>query len=183
MYKKDPKLGIWVHSQRKFYKKNELCEERISHLESIGFVWNPHDEKWTAMYHKLVEYKRHHHGLTTVPQRYTEDPVLGKWVQLQRQSYRNSELSEERINHLESIGFVWSLHDVQWTTMYNKLVEYKRQHHGSTLVPQRYTEDPSLGKWVYNQSYAYNKGNLSGKRLKLLNAINFVWSAKKNSSS
>ena len=32
-YKKDPKLGIWVYSQRKFYKKNDLCEERISHLE------------------------------------------------------------------------------------------------------------------------------------------------------
>ncbi|OEU15745.1 hypothetical protein FRACYDRAFT_269474 [Fragilariopsis cylindrus CCMP1102] len=150
-------------------------------LNSVKFVWKPNGSiPWMEMYQKLVAYKTQHKS-TNVPFKYKKDPKLGSWANTQRWKFKNNELSEERINHLESISFVWS--DVQWTAMYHKLAEYKRQHHGSTLVPLGYTEDPFLGRWVYNQRYAYNKGNLLGKRLKLLNAINFVWSLKNNASS
>jgi len=134
------------------------------------------------MYQLLVAYKKQHKS-TNVPVKYKKDPKLGSWVHSQRCYYWNEELSEERINHLESVGFMWNPQDVKWTAMYHKLVEYKKHHHGLTTVPQRYTEDLSLGKWVHYQKYAYSKGSLSEKRLKLLNAINFVWSAKKNASS
>jgi len=32
-------LGIWVSTQRKFYHKGKLSQERIAQLEDIGFVW------------------------------------------------------------------------------------------------------------------------------------------------
>ena len=175
-YTENPSLGIWVSTQRECYRSNEVSKERINHLESIGFVWNPLDAQWMAMYNKLVEYKKQHKS-TNVPSKYKTDPKFGSWVHNQRKFYKNNELSEERINHLESTGFAWDSHDAQWMEMYNTLVEYKKDHHGLTTVPLGYTEDPFLGRWASTQRYAYNQGNLLEKRLTLLNAINFDWSS------
>jgi hypothetical protein len=141
-------------------------------MESVNFVWDSQNAKWMEKYKLLVAYKKRHTST-----KYKKIPKLGSWVLTQRQLYKNNELSQEQINHLESIGFIWSVYDAKWTAMYHILVEYKKQHKGSTTVPIRYTKDPSLGKWVCKQRCVYNKGNLSEKRLKLLNAINFVWSA------
>jgi len=38
-YKKDPKLGIWVQTQRWQYKAGKLSPDRIEMLEAIGFKW------------------------------------------------------------------------------------------------------------------------------------------------
>ncbi|OEU21512.1 hypothetical protein FRACYDRAFT_224348 [Fragilariopsis cylindrus CCMP1102] len=131
------------------------------------------------MYQKLVAYKKKHKS-TIVPTEYQADPSLGIWVHSQRTNYIKKELHIDRINHLESIGFVWNAYDMNWREIYYRLVAYKMQH-DSTAVPYRCTEDPSLGLWVSTQRVAYNNGKLSGKRLELLNSINFVWSAKKAS--
>ncbi|OEU10393.1 hypothetical protein FRACYDRAFT_194029 [Fragilariopsis cylindrus CCMP1102] len=183
-YQADPKLGHWVQTQRKKYNRKALSTDRTNHLESIGFVWDSHDAQWMGMYRKLVEYKKQNKS-TAVPKVYTEDPSLGFWVYTQRQVYGKGKLSGKRLELLNSIHFnwsadVWDSYDAQWMEMYSKLVEYKKQNK-STAVPNRCTEDPSLGLWVSTQRSAYNKGKLSGKRLELLNSINFVWSAKKSS--
>merc|ERR1712194_232787 len=113
------------------------------------------------MYQKLIAYKKEN-KTTSVPQYYKEDPKLAKWINHQRTSFKNKELSVERINYLESIGFVWKVH-VIWIEMYERLVAYKHCHQ-STVVPQRYVKDPSLGRWVTKQRVAYNKDKLSEKR-------------------
>jgi hypothetical protein len=46
-------------------------------------VVTKHDEKWGAMYDKLIEYKKQN-GNTMVPQCFHEDPRLGRWVHYQR---------------------------------------------------------------------------------------------------
>jgi hypothetical protein len=131
------------------------------------------------MYRRLVAYKKERTS-TIVPTEYQSDPSLGNWVHTQRSYYNRKELHNDRINHLESIGFVWDPCDMKWMEIYYRLVAYKMQH-DSTVVPYRCTEDPSLGLWVYTQRKVNDNGMLSRKRLKLLNSINFVWSAKKAS--
>lgn len=48
-YRGNPKLGTWVHHQRRQYKKFKegkpchITEERIRALESLDFVWYPRD--------------------------------------------------------------------------------------------------------------------------------------------
>ena len=113
------------------------------------------------------------HKTTNVPRNHQGHLKLGQWVNHQRTNYKSKKLSIERVNCLDSIGFVWDALDSKWMEMYSKLVEYKKQNK-STRVPHYYTEDLSFGMWVYNQRFAYNKGNLSGKRLKLLNSISFA---------
>ncbi|OEU07754.1 hypothetical protein FRACYDRAFT_250780 [Fragilariopsis cylindrus CCMP1102] len=140
-YTKDPKLAMWVHTQRTQCTNQEVSVERKTRLDSIGFVWkHNYLVPWEEMYQRLVASKK---------------------------------LSIERINYLDSIGFVWDALDSKWMEMYSKLVEYKKQKK-STRVPHYFTEDLSFGMWVYNQRFAYNKDNLSRKRLKLLNSISFA---------
>ena len=60
----------------------------------------------------------------------------------------NALMSEYRIDHLNSIGFVWNKLDNQWDKTFQRLVTYKKQHHGSTLVPWGYQADPNLVIWA-----------------------------------
>ena len=147
-------------------------------MDSIGFVWKLHEKvPWLEMYQILVAYKKKHKN-TTVPQKYVADLKLGDWVSRQRRFYSNKTLSTERTNLLESLGFVWDAFDSKWMEMYSRLIEYKKQNK-STRVPYFYSEDPSFGKWVNDQRFVYKQGKLSGRRLKLLNSINFVWVGRK----
>merc|ERR1712032_813137 len=170
-YKADPKLANWVDNQRTNYKNKAISVDRIDRLESIGFVWYLCDVKWDEMFQRLVDYKNECKS-ADVPTRYKADPKLGQWVDKRRTQYRKKELSEDRIDRLESIGFVWNRLDAQWVEMYNRLVAYNRQHK-STDVPSNYKLDPQLGKWVQNQRNNHNNGKLSTKRSELLEFIEF----------
>ncbi|OEU10677.1 hypothetical protein FRACYDRAFT_193357, partial [Fragilariopsis cylindrus CCMP1102] len=184
----DPELGSWVHNQRTNYKNNSMSDHRVNLFNSIGFVWNAHDNKWDKMFQRLVAYKNQHNGSMSLPSRYEADIELGKWVNLQ-QYYRNSNnemLSVHRIERLESIGFVWNatyacVLDGKWMETYDRLVAYKKQHK-STRVPQTYIDENNgifLGRWVSAQRTVYNQGKLLEKRKDLLNSIDFAWEGKR----
>jgi hypothetical protein len=83
--------------------------------------------KWDIMFQYLREYTEMH-GHALVPNRYEPFPPLGAWVSTQRRHYKtymeemerlpgagkktsSTPLSAERIQLLESIGFVWSTTD------------------------------------------------------------------------
>jgi hypothetical protein len=146
-------------------------------------------KKWNKQYEKLVEFKRKH-GNCVVPSRYEEDVALGVWVALQRKLHRNNELLLDRKGLLDDIGFLWRVRalraaagnynsnfdDKKWNTQYEKVVEFKRKH-GNCLVPSRYHEDMSLGKWVGTQRVRHAKNKMQPDRKKLLDEIGFVWKA------
>jgi hypothetical protein len=54
-------------------------------------VTSKHDEKWNAMFLRLLEYKKNHNGSTAVPQCYHDDQALGRWVHYQRVEVRMCE--------------------------------------------------------------------------------------------
>lgn len=72
---------------------------------------------------------------------------------------------------------------VKWDQMFLRLLEYKKKN-GHCLVPNRYTEDRSLGAWVSTQRRQYkvltsgsNKSTpITLERAHKLNEIGFVWS-------
>ena len=85
-------------------RRDDLDSDRISRLESIGFVWDAFDKQWEEMFAKLEEYHREN-GDCLVPRRYKEDPSLGIWVDTQRS--RRDNLDPTRRERLETLGFVW----------------------------------------------------------------------------
>lgn len=125
-YDDDAKLGHWVMTQRRQYhlKKNgklsRLTQARIDQLNTLNFKWSmrkEHAAQWNERYEELIEFKRIN-GHCLVPQRYSSNPPLGTWVNTQRRHYKlrqdgkKSCLTQERLNKLNEIGFVWSTQSV-----------------------------------------------------------------------
>jgi len=122
-YEPNPSLGIWVNKQRMEYKllqdgeKSSMTPERLSALQSIGFVWAKRKGQatWDAKYKQLKEYKNSQ-GDCLIPTKYAKDPALGRWVSTQREQYRlwkagdeKSKMTVEKVRLLEEVGFVWRL--------------------------------------------------------------------------
>jgi superfamily II DNA or RNA helicase len=172
-YTSDPRLGIWVQSQRNNYSKGILPANRITRLEAIGFEWDPISSEWNENFEILESYKSHH-GDCRVPQGYKPDPRLGIWVQSQRNNYSKGILPADRFARLEAIGFSWDPVSSDWEENFEILESYKSEH-GDCLVPYRYEPNPQLGVWVRGQRNNYSKGKLSADRIARLNAIGFEW--------
>ena len=129
------------------------------------------------MVQQLVAYKDQHQN-TKVPFYYEENPKLGKWVSQQHYFYNRGKLPSDRIDELNTIGFVWKVrkksYNELWTGRFQELVAYKKQHN-NTMVPQRYEEYPKLGRWITSQRQLYRKDKLIPSRIDLLESIGFVW--------
>lgn len=60
-----------------------------------------------------------------------------------------------------------------WDEWYGRLTDFVKRN-SNCLVPQRFTQDGfPLGYWVHSQRMG--KNNLSERRLRLLNELNFIW--------
>ena len=123
------------------------------------------------------------HGHCVVPKNYGP---LGSWVRAQRHLMKDNGsagssfesgglLSQERVDRLDRLGFVWDVHQWQWDQKYHELLQYKEKHH-DTNVPMSYG---GLGLWVFNQRAHYNsyrkenQSSMTPARLELLNNIGF----------
>jgi len=176
-YKSDPKLGSWVSTQRQAHKNGTLSPDCLQKLQSVGFVFNKKEKDWNDMFDKLVAYKAKHRD-TEVPAKYKSDPELGTWVSNQRQQYwkaNHGTLTDDRVNRLIEIGFVFDKQEKDWNDMFDKLVAYKAKHR-DTEVPAKYKSDPKLGSWVSNQRARF--GTLSPDCKQKLESIGFVFNKK-----
>ena len=86
-------------------------------MNEIDFVWelgqsHPNNALWKQRFNELVKYKKKH-GDCRVPQRSEQNAKLGIWVSTQRQEYKkwlrgvNAHITQERIDQLNEIDFVW----------------------------------------------------------------------------
>jgi hypothetical protein len=183
-YELNPKLGAWVDSQRQYYKRGHLSDDRIELLQNEGFVFDVHNEIWQDRYNELVEYTNRH-GDCNVPHT-PNTHELWTWVFVQRRMYsirmsgKKSSMTDQRIAQLEKLGFVWNLNDHSWIVRFEELKTY-RDNHGDCLVPKRFEPNPALAKWVEMQRSQYKnlqmgeRSFLTPERIKLLEDIGFVW--------
>jgi hypothetical protein len=83
-----------VTSQRQQYqeyvqgKPTPLTKQRKDLLDDIGFQWRVRNRpEWQSKFSELEKYKEKH-GDTRVPQHYSENRALGKWVAKQREQFK-----------------------------------------------------------------------------------------------
>jgi len=177
-FQQDPALAVWVNYQRHIYKKQQLSSDKIQQLESIGFEWKPLNNQWQKMFKKLLQFKEQHHNCN-VQRPFQEDQALASWVSTQRYAYKKQQLSRDKIQQLESIGFEWERHNNQWQQMVGQLLKFKEQHNHCN-VPQRFQQDQALASWVNTQRKAYKKQQLSSDKIQQLESIGFEWERHNN---
>lgn len=175
-WEEDKLLASWV--QRTRVRKKLLSRDRISKLDEIGFTWDYWEDNWEKHFEELKAFKEKHGTCNVYP---SQDNKLYYWIrQIRkiRRGYFDYQLTEDRIQKLDEIGFVWNPRDVFWEDCFDKLVEFKKQN-GHCRV-KYLPETKTLYLWC--RTTRYNKQTLSKEKIDRLDEIGFVWdvSNKKN---
>jgi hypothetical protein len=192
-YSENIQLGAWVQTQRTQYKmllegkKSQMTLSRVQELE--GLRWrgaNVCSGSWEARLSELADYRKIH-GHCNVPSRDSENIPLGRWVSTQRRQYKllldgkESHMTFSRIKQLESLGFKWRLVSVTaWEERLSELADY-RKIHGHCNIPQCYSENSKLGRWVDTQKTQYRlylegkKSHMKFSRIQELESLGFEW--------
>lgn len=97
-------LYDWVSKQRESFAQKKLSVEQIKLLEKAGFVWSIHSALWKENYLSLLAFKKVHRRINISR---TENMRLNNWIVNQRIKRRQNKLSDEQINLLDKMGFVW----------------------------------------------------------------------------
>ena len=149
-------------------------------------------EKWLVKFDELKAFKEVK-GHCQVPHSYKENPGLGRWAKRQRYQYKLyhtagkrslSTMSQERIDMLEDLGFVWDSHSALWEERYKELLEFHMAF-GHTNVPSNFAPNPKLAVWVKCQRRQYKlwkageSSNMSPQRVERLNKVEFVWEVRR----
>lgn len=194
--------GVEISSKKRsaaHQKQQQRCDsenltpERIFQLNELAFPWKNNLSQWQTWLDDLMHYQAKN-GDSNVPLKCPEHPSLGNFVNRQRGDYKKlrqgkpSSMTGTKIQDLERIGFVWSVREgghSSWDERLAELVAYRRIH-GDTLVPKKYPQNPSLGYWVNEQRFQYQRyingksSTMNKKRRERLNSINFKWIVRKS---
>ena len=109
-------------------------------------------------------------------QRYdwNEVPGLEKWVEQQRDAFKKGTLSQERIQRLETFGFVWDPEAVAWEALFSDFLQFKKkEEHGK--IPESWPDNPPLAAWAKVQRKERIKEKLSVERFTRLENAGFCW--------
>ena len=171
------RLYYWQSSKRDRYKKGKLSSEQIRRLEEIGFKWERSKEQFEKGFQETLIYKQNT-GNPNTPDRYetVEGFRLGTWQSHQRDNFKKSKLSPDRVRRLADIGFTWGILEEQFEKGFQETLRYKEST-GNPNAPDSYktAEGYRLGTWQGNQRDNFKKSKLSPDRIKRLEEIGFSW--------
>ena len=94
---------------------------------------------------------------------------------------KRSTLTALRQQKLESIGFIWSTHNVLWEEKYVELQQFLKDN-GHCNVPSKYPTNPKLSVWVRCQRRQYKLLMTKGKGRDVVGSGTAAKKTKKNSN-
>ena len=179
-------------------KPSQMTDERVNLLQDIGFEWTVKKVKKTqdeadfqARLAELTAYKLEH-GDLLVPNKYPTNMKLSAWVKHQKAQYKlfkegnesESQLTADRVEQLENIGFLWPLPtklDKKWSYRLQELAKFKEEH-GHCRVPDKFPVNPQLATWVSTQRVQFRlfkegkkASMITPARIEALAKIGFDW--------
>jgi hypothetical protein len=181
----NPGLSFWVINQRRQLRLGKLSNEHLRQLEGLDIRWRTaegrtrdRENHWNRLCDALHAFLRKH-GHCDVPEGWTEDPELARWVVRQRHLKRSGALREDRLRRFEERGIDWSLEprrsrarDRGWDRMYYALKEF---HHacGHCRVPKNWRDHPRLARWTSRQRFLLRHSALRPDRRARLEELDF----------
>ncbi len=103
--------------------------------------------------------------------------LIASWASDQRKRYKQKKVSQDRINKLNSIGFVWDQLNSSWENSFKDYQKFKEKYKRDPIFNHGGSER-DLALWVRNQRARYKLNKIPKERLEKLNSIGFQWSAK-----
>lgn len=171
------KLGSIVSRIRTGDRTIDAIEK--ARLDNIGFVWKVNESPlpFEEVIKLLQEYKKKN-GDCLVPREYiTEDGFkLGPIVNSIRTGSRKTSVEEK--TKLDSLGFVWKVHESSFEEVIKLLQVYKKQN-GDCLVPQKYTTEEGIKLGSIVSHIRKGERKISADEKARLDSLGFVWKAKK----
>jgi superfamily II DNA or RNA helicase len=163
------RLGSWVTKQRA--KKKQLTLNQVSRLDSIGFSWDPVNERWNEAFELLKSFRKRE-GHCRVPGNFKYDGInLGSWVLFQRHNLKH--LTPNQISRLDSLDFSWDPIADQWNEAFDALKDFHKRE-GHCRVPKDFKLGGiNLGSWV--DTRRQNKASLEPDQIRQLDSLGFIW--------
>jgi hypothetical protein len=116
-------------------------------------------DRWIERYQDLAAYYKEH-GHCNLPYTYQEDPGLVHWIKRQRHQHKRiklgkrSNLTQDRIQLLDMIGFNWDSHQNSWASNFESLREFYKNHTHFN-GPADYGDKGRLANWIKRQKRQY----------------------------
>ena len=173
----EPIIGSWLDRQRQRLSE-EKNKEKIERLNALGNWKSEKKEQWNRQWNKnyelLKKYVNDNNG--NFPSQ--KEPVIGRWLDKQKQALKNSRLNKERKEKLDALGD-WSrslneINEEKWEEKYQLLKQYVEEHAGG-FPP---SSEPIIGQWFDEQKTSLRKGKLQKERKEKLDALG-NWSKKR----
>lgn len=167
----DKQLYDWCVAQRT--NRSKLSELQINLLLSLNFKFNVLDEEFEEKIQELINYKEVY-GDLLIPRRYAENPKLANWVHRIRNPKEKSLLSEDKIDRLNELGFVWNIDEYNWNLRFEELSKYYSETK-DYMNQGSIRSNKKLKEWVNRQRQYYRLGKLSDEKISKLTSINFIF--------
>lgn len=180
----DPQPQVQYNPSRSVEEEELSCTGESCSDDSLKFRAYQ-AENWTERFEELLEF-RSRIGHCLVPNNFPVNPPLAQWVKRQRYQYKlkqqnkRSTMSDERVQALEEIGFVWDSHSACWDEKLEELLQY-REIHGHCNVPSRFAENRQMAVWVKRQRRQYKfycegkPSSMTEERIAILEGLGFQW--------
>ena len=182
----DPLLGSLFSQMNHGSSSVSYASAPSQDTERTGPKFRKYQEgQWAEKFRELCQYKQEF-GHCLVPHTYTSNLALARWVKRQRYQYKLMNegklctMTQERVDALKNIGFVWDSQGAAWSERLEELKEF-RQQFGTCNVPSNYEDNNQLATWVKcqrRQFKLFNEGkpsNITLDRIQQLNALGFEW--------
>ncbi len=141
-------------------------------------------DQWQRRYRELKQVFLET-GKSTVHHADTSKKCLARWIKRQRAQYKlrqegkSSSMTDDRIDALNLIHFVWDSHNTVWEDRVRELEEFQKKHNHCNVTPTNYPFGSSLISWVKSQRRQYRmmkdgkKSNLTPRRIQQLESLGF----------
>jgi len=176
---------------RAMRERGDLPPEDISALDELGMRWEikkaarSHTQApttWEAGIAAATSFQHRHGHLDVRP---SDPPApghptvdLSAWIRKVRTAHSRSELPQDQVDQLDSLGMIWNVHTAAWEYAFAACVAFHAEH-GHLRIPNRHTitnarnEPLRLDNWVHNQRA--NRAILTTEQVQRLDALGMRW--------
>ena len=169
-------IGRWVMSQRYAYKHNNLTQEHIQKLSTLGLLESNLDKIWNDNYESACKIINSGNKITQRT-KCANGKNIGRWVIKQKHLYTDGKLPTEKEKKLRDLGIIGKEQIIDtndtWDTWYERA--YKAVNSGKKVTYATIDDEGNrVGYWIRYQIKLYTQGKLDNIQIQKLKEIGLI---------